>query len=289
MHLLSKPGCPPAGGERPHMINNRQLDILRLGGVSAVWLAMAVAISTTRADGIQDEIAGHLERIDYYERALNEQREAVADCRDKGVDHDDAENAEALQGRIATFNGLVRLYLGKMLGTMQTLAAENDQLGQKYEKTEEFQKAAKRFTMQAQLWETVAELASSQADETFAADKFSAAAGLYEKCSGNWNNARIGFQNTLRCVKRLGGETQTMAIKDRMTACANRAFDALEYARDAFFDTYRMHHENAEASDLDIFSKSIGDEWHLTAKAQQNYERLDRQVRDLERQRKGRK
>jgi hypothetical protein len=281
------------------MINNRQLDILRLGGVSAVWLAMAVAISTTRADGIQDEIAGHLERIDYYERALNEQREAAADCRDKGVDahrdyqeavdHDDAENAEALQVRIATFNGLARLYLGKMLGNMQTLAAENDQLGQKYEKTEEFQEAANRFTVQAQLWEAVAESAGSQADETFAADKFSAAAGFYEKCSGNWSNARTGFQNTLRCVKRLGGEARTMAIKDSMTACANRAFGALESARDAFFDAYRMHQENAEAGDLDIFSKRIGDEWHLTAKAQQNYERLCRQVHDLERQRKWRR
>lgn len=255
-----------------------------------VWLLVGPFL--LRAEPPAQEFQGSTERIECYQMALADLKEALntvssALIQAQGI-YDDAVTqgeesvASASNTERVTLEALHKLYTEKLLDTMVRLAAEYEIMAGKLEAVKAYGKALEYASRVAETHGACAEVYEAEAIASSQKSGFDLAGQMYEKAYASYGTAQAKWQQALRLLKLLGGNLGDKEIRERIEVSAGRGVAALRAAATVYFSAYQAHREKATSGPVDIYSQTAGEEWRLAALAQQNHERVVLIVKSIE-------
>ncbi len=246
-------------------------------------------------DAAEDiELQGHLERIQYYEMALEDQSNALNMCTDNisgtlkaydaAVAEGDSDLAASKNSEYLSLENLRNHYLNKILDTLQKLASEHAQAASKLQEMRLHNDALEQTSKAGELLDRRAEIYSQQASNALQESQYDKAGPRYEQAYSAYRSAEAQWQRALQLYKLINAEHDAKELRRRRESSFLKGSAVLRSAANAYFNSYQLHKEKASAQNVDIYSRNAGDEWRLTAQAQQNYERVQKVLKLLDKQ-----
>lgn len=261
----------------------------------ALALVAILALLPMPCSGAPDmdfELDGALERIEYLELALAEQRESLEACRLTMVGvlnaytvartSGDGNHASERDSEYAALRRLRHRHVLRLIDTMQKLAANFDTASDHEQRLNLHSDALEHVSRAAELWNEVGELLDLEGAAAFRMLDFDPAGGLHERASTAFSEAEQRWRRASGLLRALDATTGTEATEARRGACRNKAIAALRAALDAYFNAYQVHKEQAGTRQSDIHRLDAGEDWRRTAAAQQSWERVTLRVHELE-------
>lgn len=257
----------------------------------SVALLVAVAVCClAAAPPPMTPLQARLERVQYYELALADQREALRQTRARLQQalqayqtsvNKEGEDTAAYRTETNTLTRLEGIYTKNMLATMKQLADEYERLARTFRGQGAFNDALRYLNAAAPLWDERGEILGEQAEDLVQDAKFSPAAAQFEKAATEWQAARAIWEQAIRISRAADTDREGKELQADADASAANAMQALRSAADSYFSAYQFHKQRAASQELDIYARNAGQEWQRTAGAQQNYERVVRQIEKL--------
>ena len=265
---------------------------LRLALVPAIMVGLTLSVRGLDAADPGTDLDGCQERIECYEMALADQREALSVCEQKvgeAIEAGQAASARGDQTAVAarqadrvTVEGLRQLYTDKVVDTLEKLGAEYEKLAEKQRAMRLYAEAFEHICLAAGVWDERGEVQDKQAARVSQQSGFDAAGVASERAYEAYRRAYAKWQDAARLLATLEQKNDDRQVATHLEASQLKSMNALRAATSAYFSAYQMHRKNAKGQVIDIFSCSVGEEWRLTAQAQQNYERLAKTLAAVE-------
>lgn len=255
-----------------------------------VWLVVLPFL--LRAEPLVQEFQGSTERIECYQMALADIKEALhtvtaALVKAQGT-YDDAVTqgedsvASASNTERVTLEALHTLYTEKLLDTMARLATEYEIMAGKLQAAQAYGQALQYVSRGAETHGARAEVYEAEAIAVSHKSAYDLAGQMYEKAYAAYGTAQAKWQQAPHLLKLMGGELGDKEIRERIDKSVDRGVAVLRAAATAYFSAYQTHRDKAAAGPVDIYSQTAGEEWRLAALAQENHERVALIVKNIE-------
>lgn len=256
-------------------------------------LSLVVGGLTARAD----ECDYHLDRIEFYANALDNQEKAfeicashVDDLRESCVDDpsDDADVRKKQRKTLKKFKRLRDLYLDKIIKTLKFLATEHEKLAEKQKEMALYVGSLQNMIRAAKIWEEVG--SKYEKKGVICQDE-----GRYDKAGSFNENAYSAFKNAQSRWKKYlvinakGHDERSRLRAEKIVKLAlkDNYYDGLEAMRkasQAYYRYYQKYNKSARETDVDqvVEKAKAGDKWLLAASANEKYERSLNLLRKIE-------
>ena len=256
---------------------------------ACAWL---VATCAWAADEAATELDGCQERIEYYELAATDLREAIGVCDRKAAEvrgaqalaSNDGDQAalRARQDEVRNLEQLRLFHVNKLVDTLDKLVAEYEKLAERKKQMRLYAEALDHTCSAAEVWEDRADVFEKAAAVGSADSGFDAAAQQLERAHDSYRKANNRWQEALRLQTQLEQENDEKQIRHHVEASLVKSVAALRGAASAYFNAYQYHRKRAKEQSVDIYNRNAGDGWLRTAQAQQNHERVVRALAAME-------
>lgn len=247
---------------------------------------MLLALFSLRLYAVDNGMS--VEYLDYYEKALDNQRKAFNICvlELKRVSAQEPEKKEEVDDVKKKQDSLIRLrkhFINKIINTTKKLAMEHEKLALKLNEKGENEDSLVHISDSAQRWEEVAEVYEQEANYILNDAEYYDAAGLneaaynsYKSSQDKWNKF-ISLSNSLKMVIRKN-------VDEKMRSLYFAGLEALRTAMNLYQQASYKHARiaNGEKVEVSTISPAIGADWEKAGQASESYERLTDLTEKLE-------